>query len=102
LNHLPIVGAADANYEQPVPLDPDLFRQIEAMQEVRFHKLLHEGREAQRQAMIHLQDGNLDRAIDTLNEYLGRLASSGLIIEDIRVLSGPIGRRLELLQQESR
>jgi type II secretory pathway component GspD/PulD (secretin) len=73
----------------------DYLSQVQAMQEVKFQKLRDDGLNAQRQSADAFKAGDTDRALQVLDEYLGRLPESQLDAERVTLLRRPVQARLE-------
>src|SRR5260370_22633272 len=78
-----------------VPPDADFARQVLAMQEVRFQALRSEGLEAQRRAMELFQAGEIDRALELLEDYKGNVNKAGLDSDRQSMLVGQVDSRLQ-------
>jgi hypothetical protein len=69
--------------------------QIEAMREVRFHQMRDKGLHVQVMAIQHYQAGQIDLAINVLQEHLVHLGASDLEPEWMLLLRRPVESRLE-------
>ncbi|HEY1860929.1 MAG TPA: hypothetical protein VGG61_11270 [Gemmataceae bacterium] len=77
---------------------PDYLTQVQAMQEVKFQKLREEGLKAQRLSAECFKNGETDRALEILNDYLGGLNETQLDAERLTLLKRPVEARLSTLK----
>jgi type II secretory pathway component GspD/PulD (secretin) len=82
-------GVAKATDSQP-----DYLTQVQAMQEVKFQKLREEGLKAQRLSAECFKNGETDRALEILDEYIAALKDAQLDAERITLLKRPVEARL--------
>src|SRR5262249_45350077 len=72
----------------------DLLKQAQAMQDIAFQKLRHEGLEAQRQAAERFRAGDSAAALEILQEYEAKLSDVRLDTDRVALLRRPVDPRL--------
>ncbi len=75
------------------PVEESFAKQVQAMQEVKFQKMRDEGLHALTDAGERFRTGETDRALEILQEYLGRLQEAQLEGERVVLLRRPIEAR---------
>jgi type II secretory pathway component GspD/PulD (secretin)/tetratricopeptide (TPR) repeat protein len=83
--------------DQPAtgPSDQSFAKQVQAMQEVQFQKLRHQGLETERKAMENFRNGDTAPALEMLQEFLNQLKEVNLEPEKVDLLQRPVAARLQ-------
>ncbi len=77
---------------------PGYAQQVQALQDVQFQKLRLESLEVQREATKAFQDGDADRALDMLKDYLAGLSDAQLDPSRLALLRRSVDARLNQLK----
>lgn len=90
-------GKATAS-DVPAPAAPheeSYAQQVQAMQDIQFQELRDKGLKAQREATARAQAGDVDQALDILEQYLAELKETRLEQERVAMLRRPIENRYQ-------
>jgi type II secretory pathway component GspD/PulD (secretin) len=74
-------------------------QQVQAMLEIRFQKLRSDGLAAQRNALDRVRAGDINQALDILDDYLASLRDAGLEPQRAALLQRPIDVRLQMIKK---